>query len=142
MRNSDERWGPRHPAPRLHAQQGQALQQLPEPERAAQAQLLRIGNAAHRYHQLADDDQLTEDDVASWLAGLPPRRRLALVRVGFAAAGSSWAFRWNAATAGRRPFGSNRSVPRLGPAGSNKTPNYLTSFYPPLLPADRDGAGN
>ena len=39
---------PRHPLPRLHEQQVRALQQLLEPERAAQAQLLRVGNAAYR----------------------------------------------------------------------------------------------
>ncbi len=61
--NIDDLLIPRHPHPRLHAQQVQALQQLPEPERAAQAQLLRVGNAAYRYHQLADN-RLTEDDFA------------------------------------------------------------------------------
>ncbi len=45
---------PRHPQPRLHEQQVQALQQLPETERAAHAQLLRLGNAAYCYHQRAE----------------------------------------------------------------------------------------
>ena len=69
--------------------------QLPESERAEQAQLLRVGNAAYSYHQLADD-QLTEDDFAHWLAGLPLRMRQAMATAGFAAAGSSWAFRRHA----------------------------------------------
>ena len=60
--NIDDLLIPRHPHPRLHEQQVQALRQLPEPERAAQAQLLRVGNAAYRYHQLADN-RLTEDDA-------------------------------------------------------------------------------
>lgn len=93
--NIDDLLVPRHPHPRRHEQQVQALQQLPESERAAQAQLLRVGNAAYRYHQLADD-QLTEDDFAHWLAGLPPRMRQAMATAGFAAAGSSWAFRRHA----------------------------------------------
>ncbi|SDY92793.1 hypothetical protein SAMN04488069_11933 [Hymenobacter psychrophilus] len=50
--NIDDLLVPRHPLPRLHEQQVQALQQLPETERAEQAQLLRVGNAAYRYHQL------------------------------------------------------------------------------------------
>jgi hypothetical protein len=93
--NIDDLLIPRHPHPRLHAQQVQALQQLPEPERAAQAQLLRVGNAAYRYHQLADN-RLTEDDFAHWVAGLPPGMRQAMASAGFAAAGSSWAFRRHA----------------------------------------------
>ena len=92
--NIDDLLIPRHPHPRLHEQQVQALQQLPESERAAQAQLLRVGNAAYRYHQLADD-RLTEYDFAHWVAGLPPRMRQAMARAGFAAAGS-WAFRRHA----------------------------------------------
>ena len=83
---------PRHPQPRLHEQQVQALQQLPETERAAHAQLLRLGNAACRYHQLADG-HLTEADFQHWLVGLPPRMRQAMTAAGFAAANSSWAFR-------------------------------------------------
>ena len=77
---------PRHPHPRLHEQQVEALQQLPK--RAAQAQLLRVGNAAYRYHQLADG-QLTEADFQHWVAGLPPRMRQAMTAPGFAAAGSN-----------------------------------------------------
>jgi hypothetical protein len=64
------------------------LQQLPETERAEQAQLLRVGNAAYRYHQLADG-QLTDADFQHWLAGLPPRMRQAMPTAGFAAAGSN-----------------------------------------------------
>ena len=93
--NIDDLLIPRHPHPRLHEQQVQTLQQLPEPERAEQAQLLRVGNAAYCYHQLADN-QLTEDDFAHWLAGLPPRMRQAMASAGFTAAGSSWAFRRHA----------------------------------------------
>ena len=54
-----------------------------------------MGNAAYRYHQLADN-RLTEDDFAHWVAGLPSRMRQAMVTAGFAAAGSSWAFRRHA----------------------------------------------
>ena len=86
---------PRHPHERLHQQQIQALQQLPEVEQAAQAQLLRVGNAAYRYYQLADD-QLTEADFRHWLEGLPSRMRQAMAAAGFAAAKSSWAFRRHA----------------------------------------------
>ena len=93
--NLDDLLIPRHPHPRLHEQQVRALQQLPEAERAAQAQLLRVGNAAYRYHQLADN-RLTEDDFAHWVTGLPPRMRQAMATAGFAAAGSSWAFRRHA----------------------------------------------
>lgn len=95
MPTIDDLLVPRHPQARLHEQQVQALQQLPESERAEQAQLLRVGNAAYSYHQLADD-QLTEDDFAHWLAGLPLRMRQAMATAGFAAAGSSWAFRRHA----------------------------------------------
>lgn len=90
--NLDDLLVPRHPHPRLHEQQVQALQQLPAPERAEQAQLLRVGNAAYRYHQLADG-HLTEADFQHWLAGLPPRMRQTMATAGFAAAGSNWAFR-------------------------------------------------
>jgi hypothetical protein len=90
--NIDDLLVPRHPLPRLHEQQVESLQQLPETERAEQAQLLRVGNAAYRYHQLADG-QLTEADFQHWLAGLPPRMRQAMATAGFAAAGSNWAFR-------------------------------------------------
>lgn len=83
---------PRHPHPRLHEQQVQALQQLPESERAEQAQLLRVGNAAYRYHHLADG-QFTETDFQHWVSGLPPRMRQAMTTAGFAAASSNWAFR-------------------------------------------------
>ncbi len=90
--NIDDLLVPRHPLPRLHEQQVASLQQLPETERAEQAQLLRVGNAAYRYHQLADG-QLTEADFQHWLAGLPTRMRQAMATAGFAAAGSNWAFR-------------------------------------------------
>jgi hypothetical protein len=90
--NIDDLLVPRHPLPRLHEQQVASLQQLPETERAEQAQLLRLGNAAYRYHQLADD-HLTEAGFQHWLAGLPPRMRQAMATAGFAAAGSNWAFR-------------------------------------------------
>lgn len=100
--NIDDLLVPRHPLPRLHEQQVQALQQLPETERAEQAQLLRVGNAAYRYHQLADG-HLTEADFHHWLAGLPARMRQAMTTAGFAAAKSSWAFRRHALE--RRDFG-------------------------------------
>ena len=90
--NLDDLLAPRHPHPHLHEQQMQALQELPETERAEQAQLLRVGNAAYRYHQMADG-QLTEADFQHWRAGLPPRMRQAMTAAGFAAASSNWAFR-------------------------------------------------
>ena len=90
--NIDDLLVPRHPLPRLHEQQVESLQQLPETERAEQAQLLRVGNAAYCYHQVADG-QLTEADFQHWLAGLPPRMRQAMATAGFAAADSNWAFR-------------------------------------------------
>jgi hypothetical protein len=83
---------PTHPLERLHQQQVQQLRVLPATERASQAQLLRIGNAAYRYHQLAQD-RLTEADFAHWLVGLPTRLQQAMATAGFEAARSSWAFR-------------------------------------------------
>ncbi len=68
------------------------MQQLSETERAEQAQLLRLGNAAYCPHQLADG-HLTKADFQHWLAGLAPRMRQAMATAGFAAAGSNWAFR-------------------------------------------------
>ena len=90
--NLDNLLVPRHPHPHQHKQQVQSLRQLPETERNEQAQLLRVGNAAYRYHQVAEG-QFTEADFQHWLAGLPPRMRQAMATAGFAAAGSSWAFR-------------------------------------------------
>lgn len=83
---------PPHPLERLHQRQVQQLRELPAAERVPQAQLLRIGNAAYRYHQLAQD-RLTEADFAHWLVGLPPRMQQATAAAGFEAARSSWAFR-------------------------------------------------
>ena len=68
------------------------MQQLPKSERTEQAQLLCLGNAAYRYHQLADG-HFTEADFQHWVAGLPPRMRQAMATAGFAATGSNWAFR-------------------------------------------------
>ena len=51
-----------------------------------------MGNAAYRYHQLADG-HFTEADFQHWVAGLPPRMRQAMATGGFAATGSNWAFR-------------------------------------------------
>jgi hypothetical protein len=83
---------PPHPLERLHQRQVQQLREFPAGERAPQAQLLRIGNAAYRYHQLAQD-RLTEAEFAHWLVGLPSRMQQAMVTAGFEAAHSSWAFR-------------------------------------------------
>ncbi|RZL06462.1 MAG: hypothetical protein EOO62_18835, partial [Hymenobacter sp.] len=83
---------PPHPLERLHQRQVQQLQELPAGERAPQAQLLRIGNAAYCYHQLAQD-RLTEAEFAHWLGGLPLRMQQAMATAGFEAARSSWAFR-------------------------------------------------
>ena len=86
--NIDDLLVPRHPLPRLQEQQVESLQQLPETERAEQAQLLRLGNAAYRYHPLADP-HLTEADFQHWLPGLPPHPRQAMATAGFGAAGSN-----------------------------------------------------
>jgi len=83
---------PTHPLERLHQRQVQQLRKMPAAEQADQAQLLRIGNAAYRYHQLAQD-RLTEADFAHWLVGLPARMQQAMAAAGFEAARSSWAFR-------------------------------------------------
>lgn len=83
---------PTHPLERLHQRQVQQLQELSAGERASQAQLLRIGNAAYRYHELAQD-RLSEADFAHWLVGLPLRMQQAMAAAGFAAARNSWAFR-------------------------------------------------
>lgn len=83
---------PSHPLAHLHQQQVQQLRALSASERAPHAQFLRIGNAAYRYHQLAQD-LLTEAAFAHWLTGLPARMQQAMTTAGFAAARSSWAFR-------------------------------------------------
>ena len=83
---------PPHPLPHLHQQQVQHLRELPAGERASPAQLLRIGNAAYRYHELAQD-RLTEAEFAHWLGGLPPRMQQLMATAGLEAAHSSWAFR-------------------------------------------------
>lgn len=83
---------PTHPLERLHQRQVQLLRELPAGERGSQAQLLRIGNAAYRYHQLAQD-RLTKADFVHWLEGLPFRMQQAMATAGFEAAHSSWAFR-------------------------------------------------
>ncbi|MBD2769357.1 hypothetical protein IC235_15825 [Hymenobacter sp. BT664] len=86
---------PRHPLDKHHQAQLQALQQLPEGQRAAMARLFRLGNATYRYQQLADGE-VTEEDYRHWLEGLPERFRQAMEKGGFAGAKSSLALRRHA----------------------------------------------
>jgi hypothetical protein len=86
---------PRHPLDKHHQAQLQALQQLPEGQRAEMARLFRLGNATYRYQQLADGE-VTEEDYRHWLEGLPERFRQAMEKGGFAGAKSSLALRRHA----------------------------------------------
>ncbi|SFQ79675.1 hypothetical protein [Hymenobacter arizonensis] len=61
MMSIDDLLIPRHPLLRLLEQQVDSLHRLPEKERAEQAQLLRMGNAAYCYHHLAES-RLTKAD--------------------------------------------------------------------------------
>ncbi|WP_223654117.1 hypothetical protein [Hymenobacter psoromatis] len=83
---------PSHPEAAIHQQQLARLAGLPEQEREDEAQLLRLGNAAYRYHALADGHQ-TPADFKHWLAGLPPRMKEQMEQAGLEAAAGSWAFR-------------------------------------------------
>lgn len=75
---------PRHPHPKFHAQQLQALRALPPEQQAELARLFRLGNASYRYHQLAAQATPTETDFEEWLTGLPDRLRRAMQKEGFA----------------------------------------------------------
>jgi hypothetical protein len=86
---------PRHPHDKHHQAQLQALQQLPESQRAEMARLYRLGNATYRYQQLAAGE-VTEADYQDWLAGLPERMRLAMEKEGFEGSKSSLALRRHA----------------------------------------------
>lgn len=91
---------PRHPLDKNHQAQLQALQQLPESQRAEMARLFRLGNATYRYQQLADGE-VTEQDYQHWLEGLPERFRRAMEREGFEGANAAWlcaGTRWSGAT--------------------------------------------
>ncbi|AMJ64031.1 hypothetical protein [Hymenobacter sp. PAMC 26628] len=83
---------PSHPKAAIHQQQLARLAGLPEQEREDEAQLLRVGNAAYRYHELADGHQ-TPADFEHWLAGLPLRMKEQMEQAGFEAVTGSWAFR-------------------------------------------------
>ncbi len=63
----------KHPNPKVQSSQEDYLSQIPENERAVQAQLFRIGNAAVVYHQLADtvDVQTLGLYYSDWLQELP-----------------------------------------------------------------------
>lgn len=83
---------PRHPKATIHQRQLARLAGLPEQEREDEAQLLRVSNAAYRYHALADGHQ-TPADFKHWLAGLPSRMQEQVEQDGFEAATGIWAFR-------------------------------------------------
>ena len=91
----DELLTPRHPLDAQHHAQLDCLAALPAEERAAQARLFRLGNAAYRYHQQAGD-AVTEDDFQHWLAGLPANMRAAMERDGFAKSKAAWPLRRHA----------------------------------------------
>lgn len=78
----------------LTARQRGVLQELPEDERPAHAQLFRIGNVAVRYHQARETGfHPTEEDWREWLAGLPPRIRPMMEAEGFEVAQRALPFR-------------------------------------------------
>ncbi|RAK62427.1 hypothetical protein [Hymenobacter edaphi] len=86
---------PRHPLDKHHQAQLQALQQLPESQRAEMARLFRLGNATYRYQQLADGE-VTEEDYHHWLEGLPDAFRKAMEKGGFEGSKRSLALRRHA----------------------------------------------
>ncbi|MBC6992171.1 hypothetical protein [Hymenobacter sp. BT491] len=86
---------PRHPLDKNHQAQLQALQQLPESQRAEMARLFRLGNATYRYQQLAAGE-VTVADYQDWLEGLPERMRRAMDKEGFEGCKTSLALRRHA----------------------------------------------
>lgn len=63
-----------HPDPECQRKQEEFLRNCPPEEREAHARLFRIGNAAYRYHQLANTPK-NKDSLKlyyeEWLEGLP-----------------------------------------------------------------------
>ncbi|MCB2380349.1 hypothetical protein LGH70_22345 [Hymenobacter sp. BT635] len=126
LNQMEEMLQPRHPLDKQHQSQLQALQQLPESQRAETARLFRLGNATYRYQQLADGD-VTEEDYQHWLQGLPERFRQAMERDGFAGAKSSLALRRHALE--RRDVGWNDAT--------WATPLSCRPFFPQRIGASR-----
>ena len=91
----EELLNPRHPLDKYHQAQLAALAALPEAQRAAHAQLFRLGNATYRYQQQAQGE-VTEEDFHHWLAGLPEKLRVVMERDGFEASKDSWPLRRHA----------------------------------------------
>lgn len=78
-----------HPDERCNQQQVAFLASCPPEEWEFHAALFRTGNAAYRYHQLAQAHEPTEadcrpDDFTDWLAGLPASMRWKMAAKGFA----------------------------------------------------------
>jgi hypothetical protein len=86
---------PRHPLEKHHQAQLAFLAALPAAQRAEHARLFRLGNATYRYQQQAAGE-VTEDDFHHWLAGLPEKMRLAMMRDGFEASKNSLPLRRHA----------------------------------------------
>ena len=80
--NPEDLLQPRHPLEQPHHAQLAALRSLPDSQRAAIAQLFRLGNAAYCYQQQVAGE-VTEADYRHWLEGLPPGMRQAMERDGF-----------------------------------------------------------
>jgi hypothetical protein len=106
----EELLNPRHPFAAQHQAQLALLRSLPEPMRADQARLLRLGNAAFRYQQQAQGT-ITEDDFTDWLAGLPDKMRQAMEREGFEKNKTTLALRRHALE--RRDMGYDEFVKAL-----------------------------
>ena len=74
----------KHPNPAIQQTQERFLASCPDDSKAFHAQLLRLGNAALCYHQLALNGQVvTEEDFAHWLEGLCPQMREQMKKDGF-----------------------------------------------------------
>ena len=61
----------KHPIEKMNRNQENFLNTLPEGERADNAQIFRIGNAAYCYHNQAKDFEPTEKDFQEWTDWLP-----------------------------------------------------------------------
>lgn len=77
----------KHPNPQIQQNQEEFLKQLPEEERSFHAALFRVGNAAYRYHQLANTTEINDKTLQlyfrEWLDGLPINIRISLEEKGF-----------------------------------------------------------
>jgi hypothetical protein len=70
----------KHPDLKLHENQVKFLEGLPDPDKAAHAQLFRLGNAAmHYYHKT----EPTRQDDEDWLTGLPENIKKAMTVKGY-----------------------------------------------------------